>query len=89
MLNINTGRMGLTEKKYAKLLNDLRAVMTWDSATQRLASNVLGKLQAYANCLEGVRPFAIPFTLFIGTAKSMEERDMSSRDVQGMKRAAD
>ena len=65
VLNTNTGRMGLTEKKYAKLLNDLRAVMTWDSATPRLASNVRGKLQAYADCLEGVRPFAIPFTLFI------------------------
>ena len=67
VLNTNTGRMGLTEKKYAKLLNDLRAVMKWDSATPRLASNMLGKLQAYADCLERVRLFAMPFTLFIGT----------------------
>ena len=43
VLNINTGRMGLTEKKYAKLLNDLRAVMTWGSATPRLASKCAGQ----------------------------------------------
>ena len=30
----------MTEKKYAKLLNDLRAVMTWGSATPRLATDI-------------------------------------------------
>lgn len=45
----------------------------------RLASNVGGRLQACANCLEGVRPFAILFTLFIVPTMTEEEQDTTSR----------
>ena len=41
----------------------------------RLASNVGGRLQACANCLEGVRPF----TLFIVPTMTEEEQDTTSR----------
>ena len=43
VLNTNTGRMGLTEKKYAKLLNDLRAVMIWDSWRRRTRCRTCGE----------------------------------------------
>ena len=55
----------------------------------RLASNVGGRLQACANCLEGVRPFAILFTLFIVTDDDGGRVGHDVASVQGIKRAAD
>ena len=47
-----------------------------------------GKLQCYSECIEDVKPFSVPFTVFIGPAKTVAEYDTPSRNVEGMKEAA-
>jgi len=89
-VNVDThrGRLKLTPRKYEKLTADLRAVLTWDEATPRMASKVLGKLQSYLECIEGVRVFSVPFTVFIGPAKIVGDWDVQSRAVVSMQETA-
>ena len=88
IMDSHRGRINLTKAKYDKLMFDLLSVLTWDEATPRKASKVRGKLQSYSECIEGVKPFSVPFTVFIGPAKTVCEWDTSSRAVEGMKEAA-
>jgi len=82
-VNVDThrGRLTLTPLKYGKLTADLRAVLTWDEASPRMASKVRGKLVSYSECIEGIRVFSVPFTVFIGPAKTVGEWDVRSRAV--------
>jgi hypothetical protein len=56
-------------------LADLRLVMTWEEATQRMASKVRGKLVNYSECIIMIRPFAVPFNVFIDGARTVGEWD--------------
>lgn len=88
IIDSHWGRLNLTKEKPDKLLTYLLAVLTWDEATPRMASRVRGKLQSYSECIEGVKPFSVPFTVFIGPAKTVAEYDAPSRNAEGMKEAA-
>ena len=88
MIDTHRGRLNLTPLKYEKLMADLRAVLTWDEATPRMASKVRGKLQSYSECIEGVKVFGVPFTVFIGPARTVSDWDVQSRAVAGMQETA-
>ena len=45
-------------------------------------------MQCYSERIEDVKPFSVPFTVFIGPAKTVAEYDTPSRNVEGMKEAA-
>ena len=82
------GRLLLTDQKWEKLLADLRLVMTWEEATPRMASKVGGKLINYSECIIMIRPFAVPFNVFVGGARTVGEWDEMSTRVQDMQKAA-
>ena len=82
------GRLLLTDNKWEKLLADLRLVMTWEEATPRMASKVGGKLINYSECIIMIRPFAVPFNVFIGGARTVGDWDKMSTRVQDMQKTA-
>jgi len=88
LIDSHKGRVRLTEAKYAKLLSDLRLVMTWERASPRMASKVGGKLQNYSECIQMVKPFVVPFRVFIGAARTVGEWDALSTKVQDMQETA-
>ena len=63
-IDSHKGRLKLTDAKWAKLLADLRLVMTWDEATPRMVSKVRGKLINYSECIVMIRPVSVPFSVF-------------------------
>lgn len=87
-VDTHEGRLKLTEEKLRKLLDNLQEVLSWRTATPRTASKLRGKLINYSECIESVRPFSVPFTVFIGGAKNTKEWDTESQNVEGMREAA-
>jgi hypothetical protein len=79
----------LTEEKFRKLMDNLQEVLSWRTAAPRIASKLRGKLINYSECIESVRPFSVPFTIFIGGAKTTEEWDTVSPDVGRMRETAE
>ena len=78
-IDSHNGRLKLTDAKWEKLLADLRMVMTWEEATPRMASKVRGKPINYSECIIMIRPFAVPFNVFIGGARTVGDWDTSTR----------
>jgi hypothetical protein len=66
--------------------------MTWEEATPRMASKFRGKLINYSECIIMIRPFALPFSVFIGGSESRTVRvgdwDTASTRVQNMQQTA-
>jgi hypothetical protein len=87
-IDSHRGRLLLTTEKWAKLLADLRLVMTWEEATPRMAAKVRGKLINYSECIIMIRPFAVPFSAFIGAARTVGDWDTASTRVQDMQATA-
>ena len=88
IIDSHLGRLFLTETKYAKLIADLRLVMTWEEASPRMASKVGGKLTSYSECIIMVKPFAVAFNCFIGGARTVGDWDALSPHVQRMQDSA-
>jgi hypothetical protein len=63
-------------------------VMTWEEATPRMASKVRGKPINYSECIIMIRPFAVPFNVFIGGARTVGDWDTTSTRVQDMQQTA-
>jgi len=84
-IDSHNGRLKLTDAKWEKLLADLRMVM---EATPRMASKVRGKLINYSECIIMIRPFAVPFNVFIGGARTVGDWDTTSTRVQDMQQTA-
>ena len=82
------GRFNLTEEKLRKMMDDFKTILEKDSFSPREVSKFRGKLVNYSNCVEGTRPFSVPFTLFIGTPQSDWEWDQKRSDVNGIKDVA-
>ena len=87
-IDTHEGRLKLTEEKFRKLMDNLQEVLAWSRATPRAASKVRGKLINYSECMESVRPFSVPFTVFIGDAKTTAEWDLESENVGRMRETA-
>ena len=82
------GRLTLTEDKFRKLVDNLQEVLVWAEATPRIASKVRGKLVNYSECVESLRVFSVPFTVFIGNAKTDGDWDAPSDGVGRMQATA-
>jgi hypothetical protein len=80
-IDSHNGRLKLTDAKWEKLLADLRMVMTWEEATPRMVSKVRGKLINYSECIIMIRPFAVPFNVFIDGARTVGDWDTTSTRV--------
>ena len=89
IINTHEGRLRLTEEKYRKLVANLLEVTAWTSSTPRIASKVRGKLVNYSECVQSLRVFSVPFTVFIGAAKSNEDWDVESTAVSRMQSTAE
>ena len=87
-VDTHKGRLKLTEEKFRKLMENLQEVLSWSRATPRTASKVRGKLINYSECIESVRPFSVPFTVFIGDAKTTADWDTESEEVGRMQETA-
>ena len=87
-VDTHEGRLKLTEEKFRKLMDNLLEVLSWTSATPRIASKVRGKLINSSECVESVRPVSVPFTVFIGDARTTADWDVESADVGRMQEAA-
>ena len=88
IIDSHTGRFNLTQKKIEKMMNDFRVILESDMLSPRQVSKFRGKLINYSNCVEGTRPFSVPFTLFIGTPTSDWEWDRMRSDIQELKMTA-
>ena len=88
ILDTLLGKLTLTEAKFLKLMANLQSVMTWEEASPREASQVRGKLLNYSQCIQRIRPFAIPFTVFIGSPTTQGEWDLKKNSPQDMKDTA-
>jgi hypothetical protein len=59
----------LTDVKWEKLLADFRLVMIWEEATPRIRE----KLVNFSKYIIMIRPFAVPFNVFMGGARNVGE----------------
>ena len=66
----HNGVFRLTERKVQKLMDDLAKLLALDQFSRREAANVRGKMVNYGHCMEGIRPFSVQFTVFIGWTTS-------------------
>jgi hypothetical protein len=87
-INSHMGLLKLMDAKWENLLADLRLVMTWEEVTTRMASKVRGKLINYTEWIIMIRPFAVPFNVFIGGARTVGDWDTASTRVQDMQQTA-
>ena len=87
ILDTVLGKLALTQAKFLRLLFNLHGVLTWDDASPRDAAQVRGKRINYAQCIQRIRPFAVPFTAFIGNPAE-QGWDARRASVQDMKEAA-
>ena len=71
----NDGVFLLTDRKVEKLIYGLSGLIESERYSRREAAEVRGKLVNYGQCMEGTRPFCVPFTIFIGSPKSDYEWD--------------
>ena len=78
----NAGRYRITPEKLEKIMASLQELLAKDEYTPRLASKIQGRLVNYGQCVELVRPFTVPFTLFIGAPSSDFEWDQPKQDLR-------
>jgi len=68
--DVHRGVFLLAERKEAKIMASLLLVVVSEFLSSREVAKVRGKLVNYGQCMEGLRPFSVPFTLFIGAPES-------------------
>lgn len=62
----HAGRFNLTDEKLKKMMDDFKTVLERDEFSNFSSLEVWkfrGKLVNYSNCVEGTRPFSVPFDL--------------------------
>jgi len=79
----------LTERKLGKIMHDLAVLLASEFYSRREAANARGKLVNYGQCMEGLRPFSVPFTVFIGSPESDYDWDEKVRTPSALRENAE